>query len=329
MKININSLKNLLTDILIKKGFSNKDALFIANDYWNAEISGKRTHGIIKFYKELAFINDKEATPRVIKDKGPIVLIDANKEVGPLAAKKAIDLLIKRARKYGVAIVGMKNSQRYGSLSSWSLRIAEADLIGIVINSCEPAAAPYRGISPILGTNPLSVSIPMPNNPIILDMATSKSSMSELLLSVYNNKPLKRATFLDKNGKYTTNPRKVNAVESFGGYKGYGLGLILQILSGSLVTAKMGFNIKNHYDFGYYFQAIDPTILQNLETFKSQNEIFIKEIRSGKKKVGAKEILIPGERSMKTKEKALKNENIIISEKIFSQLNRELNHEKK
>ncbi|MDO8657290.1 MAG: Ldh family oxidoreductase, partial [Candidatus Levybacteria bacterium] len=252
MKINIYSLKHLLEDVLIQKGIAKKDAVFIANDYWIAEISGKKTHGIIKFYKELAYYNDKKGSPQIIIDKGPIALVDANREIGQLSAKFCIDLLKKRTKRYGVAIVGMKNSQRYGVLSTWVKILAESSLIGIAINSSEPATAVYGGISPVLGTNPIAIAIPMHNKkPILIDMATSKSPMGSLLYSSIYNRPLSSKTFIDKKGQYTTKPNEVHAVENFGGYKGYALSLALEVLSGSLLSAKMGSEIKSHYDVGY------------------------------------------------------------------------------
>lgn len=323
MKINIYTLKQVLEDILESKGLSKKDAVFVANDYWESEISGKRTHGIIKFYKELQYITDKQSPPRIIVDKKTMILIDARKEVGPIAAKYAIDLLIKRTKKYGLAIIGMKNAQRYGALNHWALQIAKADLIGIVINSCEPAVTAYGGISPILGTNPLAIGVPTSYDPIALDMATSKAPMSRLLISSIYGEPLPRETFLDSSGNYTLNPKKVRAVEYFGGYKGYGLALMLQILSGSLVTAKMGSKIKTHYDIGYYFQAIDPSVFQDIKSFKQQNDDFVTEIKKSKRKIDTNIITIPGERSKIYRQKTLDNREIEISEKLYRLLRKE------
>lgn len=319
MKINIYTLRKLLEEILVKKGFSGKDAKFIANDYWESEIGGKTTHGIVKFLKELQYLTDKRISPEIIIDNKSMLLVDAHREVGSLAAKYSIDLLIKRTKRYGSAIVGMKNAQRYGALNHWALQIAKVDLIGIVINSCEPATTAYGGTSPVLGTNPLAIGVPTSSDPIVLDMATSKASMSRLLLSMYGQ-PLPAKTFFDSKGDYTLNPKKVRAVEHFGGYKGYGLALMLQILSGSLVTAKMGSKIKTHYDIGYYFQAIDPSVFQDIKSFKKQNDNLVAEIKRSKRKIGINTITVPGERSKIYKQKALSTREIEMSEKLYGQL---------
>jgi L-2-hydroxycarboxylate dehydrogenase (NAD+) len=325
MKININALKLLLQRILIKKGLSKGQAKIIADEYWESEINGKKTHGIVKFLKELQYLKDRKGSPKIILDKGPILLIDANGEIGQLAANFCIKLLIKRTKQYGLTMIGIKNMQRYGALSFWVSKIAQADLIGIMTNSCEPAATAFGGISPVLGTNPIAIGIPTSNDSIILDMATSKMSMSTLLYSAFYNKPLPEKTFLDIAGEYTTDPSKIKAVENFGEYKGYGLSLILQILSGSLITAKMGHEIHSMYDIGYYFQAIDPSIFQNIKSFKRQNDQLIKEIKTSKRKSNVKKIFIPGEKSRGIKKQVLKNEFITIPAKIFSLLEKQKN----
>ncbi|RJQ26955.1 Ldh family oxidoreductase [Candidatus Parcubacteria bacterium] len=325
MKINVNALRSILINILVRKGFSSEQAEIIANEYWESEISGKKTHGVAKFLKELQFLTERNGEPKIILDKGAVVLLDGNKEIGQLAAKYCIELLIKRTRQYGTAIIGINNIQRYGALGFWVRQIAKKDLIGIITNSCEPATTVFGGISPILGTNPIAVSIPTSKDPIILDMATSKASMSFLLYSVFYKKSLPRKTFLDSEGEYTQDPSKVKAVENFGEYKGYGLSLIFQILSGSLIKAKMGHQINSMYDIGYYFQAIDPSIFQDIKSFKRQNDQLIKEIKASERKPDVKQIFIPGEKSKIIKEKILKDESIKIPDKLFNLLNKQIN----
>lgn len=325
MKVNIFNLKSLLIKILKRKGLTHNEAHIIVDEYLEAEISGKKTHGILKFLKELPFINDRKGLPIIITDNKAVVLVDANKEIGQLGAMFCINILINRAKKYGIGLVGMKNSQRYGALCFWAKKIAQSDLIGIVINSCEPAATVFGGRTPILGTNPIAIGIPGLGEPIVLDMATSKKPMSTLLYSMLYNKPLPEKTFINSKGEYTTDPTKVAAVEHFGDYKGYGLSFMLQILSGSLITANMGRKINSPYKIGYYFQAIDPSAFQNIKLFKKQTNQFVQEVKSSKLKRGFKKITIPGERSKNIQELNIKNGSIEIPSELLENLKKELN----
>lgn len=324
MEIDVFVLKSLLIKILKKKGLKQSEAAIIVDEYWEAEISGKKTHGIAKFLKELPYIFDRKNPPSIVVDNKAVVLVDAKKEIGQLGAKFCIDILIKRTKRYGIGLVGMKNSQRYGSLSFWANRIAEANLIGIITNSCEPATTAFGGITPILGTNPIAIGIPTSKDPIVLDMATSKVSMSTLLYSSIYRKSLPRETFFDNKGNYTTDPAKAIAVENFGGYKGFGLSFMLEILAGALVSANMGKDINSSYDAGYYFQAIDPSVFQDIKIFNKHVDKFILEVKDSKLRNGFDRIIIPGERSKNTKQQNLKKRIIEISSKLFEDLNREL-----
>lgn len=325
MEINIFVLKSLLIKILRKKGLKQSEAAIIVDEYWEAEISGKRTHGIAKLLKELPYVVDRKGSPFIITNNKAVVLVDANKEIGQLGAKFCIDILLKRTKCYGIGLVGMKNSQRYGSLSFWVNKIAEANLIGIITNSCEPATTAFGGATPILGTNPIAIGIPTFKDPIVLDMATSKVSMSTLLYSSIYGKSLPKETFIDSKGSYTTDPTRVIAVEHFGGYKGFGLSFMLEILAGALVSANMGRDINSPYDAGYYFQAIDPSVFQDIKIFKKHVNQFALEVKDSKLRNGFDEIIIPGERSKNIKRQNIKKGTIEISSKLFESLNREVN----
>jgi LDH2 family malate/lactate/ureidoglycolate dehydrogenase len=320
VKVNIYELKNLMQEVARSCGLNREEAKIVVEDYWEAELMGKLSHGVSKFCWEVKYFNERRGPAKIIIDKGAVILIDSNKEIGQVATKFSVEMVIERAKKYGIALVGMKNCQRYGILARWVKLIAENDLIGIILNSCEPATTAYGGKSKVLGTNPIAIGIPSAKYPIILDMATSKVAMSLIWRRLIENRKLPVKTFFDSKGNYTTDPLKVKSVEVFGGYKGYGLSLVIQILSGSLLTAKMGFAIKTPYDIGYYFQAIDPSVFQDLGQFKKENERLIKEIKSSKRKRGVDEILIPGEKSSKKFAKALKSGFINIHKNVWSEL---------
>lgn len=306
--------------LLSKKGFSNSESKVLMQAYWNAELEGKTTHGISRFCWDVQDYHPARK-PKIIIDKGAVALIDGQEGPGPLVADYVSSLVIKRAKRFGIALVGIKGMTQYGSLSEWTGKIAKEGLIGLVTNSCQPAAAPFGGVSKILGTNPISISIPFDEDPIILDMSTSEVPMSLIWYCLETGEKLPNDTFYDEDGKFTTDPKKAKAVKIFGGYKGYGLSFMLQILSGSLVTASMGHEIKNVYDIGYLFLAIDPAFFQNLNRFKKETVKLIKQIKNCKRDSNTVPIYIPGEKNLKNKETALKNKTIDMPQAIWSKLN--------
>lgn len=297
-RIAIPDLRCLLGETLVKHGCNQEDAYYVADDYIEAELRGKRSHGVIKFIEELEFIEDREGSPKIVQDTPQFVLIDAQKEIGPLAARFATSVAIERATRHGISIVGMKNMQRYGSLRRWVKILSEADLVGVVANTCEPVVVPPGGTIPILGSNPIAIGIPTSNEPIIVDMATSKVAVSTLLQSTQDGTPIPQSAFLNEAGEYATVIDDVRGVEPFGGYKGYALGLVIEILAGSMIKALMGKDIVSQYEAGHLFLAINPSIYQNIDIFKKSNDKLVEELRGSLSSNSGDDIFaVPGDRS--------------------------------
>ena len=227
-------------------------------------------------------------------------MINAHKELGYLSADFATDILIKKAKKFDNAILAFTNSYYYSMAGIYARKVAKAGFVAIILNNGGPmAVAPFGGIDPLLGTNPIAIGIPTEGEPIVHDMATSEKTWGETNLAKVEKRTLQEKTFLDKEGKYTTDPYAVEAIVPFGGAKGYGLNLMFEILTGALVGAKMGSEAKNGYDLGFLFLALSPTMFSSLEQFAQQVSQLVAEIKGSRTMPGVKEILIPGERSEK------------------------------
>ena len=302
--VSIELVSRLMIDSLRSAGCSEGDCRFVVDHYIEAELREKRTHGLVKFLKELQYIENRLGSPQIVLDNASFALVDGNRELGPIAARFCCMEAIARARIHGCAIIGLKNSQRYGILHSWVDLIAANDLIGIVTNSCEPAVRPPYGKFPVLGTNPLAIGIPATSKNIVADFATAKSPMSTLLLV----DELPDHTFVDQRGQYTTDKKNVRCVDSFGGFKGYVLSLALECLAGSFIGASMGSEIRSNYDIGYLFVAADPARFGDVLEFKARNQRLLKELL----KSARGQFVVPGERGDSRKKKTLRSGNISI-----------------
>ncbi len=290
VSIAISDLKKILVSICISKGLSEFEAIHIVANYLDAEILGKNTHGIAKFCFESKFFSERLGNPQIDIDTGPLLKVDGNKEVGPLAANFCVKLAAERAKKYGVCILGLNNIQRYGILSHWVNQLAEQKLFGVVLNTCEPAMTGFEGTKKVLGTNPIAFTIPTKEKLYTVDMATSKVAMSLIWKALRENEELPEDTFFDQSGQVTTDPSKAKAVQHFGGIKGFSIALLVQLLSGSVFGFKMASEIKSFYDIGYVFIVIDPSIVTNYEELLQANQKLVNELTES----GA---VIPGSRS--------------------------------
>lgn len=295
VRVSLEELRSLLSGALLARGCDANSAEYVADHYLLAELSKKPTHGLAKFLKELPHVTDREGSPKIARDAGAMVLVDGRRELGPVAARFACDLVSDRAARHGVALVAMKNIQRYGTLGPFARRIAGKRLVGIVANGCEPAMIADGASRPVLGSNPLAMAFPTGDAPIVLDMATSSTPLSAILVSSISGSPLPAGCFLDKDGEFTRSPQDVAGVTPFDGHKGFGLALAIGILAGPLTTGAMGWSVSSHYDLGYLFLAIDPGVFQPTGDFERESRDLIRQLKASAR--GGHSVRIPGERS--------------------------------
>ena len=354
--IEISELRDLLDKILTLRNIDNEYKEFISDDLIQAELGEKKTHGLGKALlldealkrKKKSIINDvleaelsgkekvglarillldnelknRESTVELVKEFGNYALFNGHKELGHIAALTCVDKVIELAKKHGNAIVGLTNASRYGRLKPFAKKIAENNLIGIVMNNAGPAAVTaYGGITPILGTNPICFGFPSSNDePYLFDFSTSKRIWGEIRQSKLENKNLPEECFLDTKGQYTLDPDKANAVVSFGDAKGFALCYAIEILAGAFTGAKMGLQVEDEYDLGFTFMAFSPEMFGNIEDFKNKLKILENEIKSSVKNETTEKIYIPGEVSKERFENNMKVGKIQVDSEILNRL---------
>jgi len=289
-------VKDLMIHICTNEGLSLSDADVVVANYLEAETLGKRTHGISKFIFESQFFKERQGYPKAVVDTGPLLKLDGNKEVGPIAADYAVKLASERAKQYGISIVGMNNIQRYGILRTWARQFSDQQLFGIAMNTCESAMVGYGGKKKVLGTNPLSFAIPVKNKTYVVDMSSSEVAMSLIWQCLREGSELPLDTFYDSEGVFTRDPKEAKAVKGFGGIKGYNVALLIQMMCGPLFGFKTASGIKDMYDIGYIFIAIDPDKTTDYARFIESNTALVVELEQS----GA---VIPGARSVEKENK--------------------------
>jgi L-2-hydroxycarboxylate dehydrogenase (NAD+) len=321
MQINIEEIKQLCTDVLLKLGLNKADAETVVNEYLYGELTGKKSHGFLAFPKFAAEkIKGRKGDWKVIKEDDTYALIDGNGNVGQLIGRFAMELAIRKAKEKGIALVGMNNMESYLMPGYYAEMASDKNMVGIVIDNSKSRIAPFGGIEPRLGANPIGLAIPTKDTPFVLDMATSVRTMGEVRLAKKLGKLLPEGLALNEEGNPARDPDRVNALLPFGGYKGYGLCLAIEILAGSFVRAKMGGKIKSGLDRGYLFLVIDPGIFVNIETFKEEISELIKEVKSSKKAKDVEEILTPGEHAEQLRRENLAKGYLDIDDKIIEDI---------
>lgn len=324
MKITAQNELNLVKNILKKLGVNDEDCQLVAEATLDADLKGFTSHGLGRFNQYIKSINAKtislDENITIEKETPAIALINGNSGFGQAVAYKAMNLAIKKAKETGIGCVGTHNANHFGVTGFYSDLAIKAGMIGIVIANTDPAIAPIGSSTPILGTNPVAIGIPSKSY-ISLDMATSASARGKLLEAKRKGMELPPNVALDKDGNMTTNPEEAlkGSILPFGGIKGYGLALMIEIMTGPLVSAAYGLKVKGTSNpeedctKGDMFIAIDPTKFTDKETFETQVEEFVDEIRN------SGDTFIPGDLEVK-KIAAAEENGIEIDTKLYEQL---------
>jgi LDH2 family malate/lactate/ureidoglycolate dehydrogenase len=247
---------------------------------------------------------DIAAPFEIVKESPALALVDAHNAPGTTVAVKAMRLAVQKAKTCGVGIILVRHSTHFGS-ASYSATQALADgCIGVSMTNAGPEMAPWGGIDGVVGTNPWAVAVPTgdgPNAmPIILDMAltTAGKGMMRWLLRDGRKMPANWAITAD--GRTTEEPAEAmdGTLLPIGEYKGFGLSLITDVLTGVLSGGAYGvvpYSDPARQDVAHQFIAYDVDWFQPRQEFYAHIQDFIKIIKASRTRPGVKEILLPGE----------------------------------
>ncbi len=326
MRVKIKDLTELSEKIIQKWGFSDEEAKFITENFIDGELTGKKTHGLVRLLwmkKQLdgEKISNKKEELEIVKETPVSILVDGKNKPGVYVINKALEFGLEKVKKSGMVAVGCTNTAPVsGMIGSYARKAAEQNLIFIGFNNSSGGLVPHGATKELWGTNPMTVGIPTNNFSVILDMASSKITWGGLLLAKAEGKKLPGNVAVDKDGNITTDPNL--AVEggllTFAEHKGSGLAFIVELLGGALTKSRVGTAIKGGW--GSFFILIDPALFRDVKEFKNEVETAIKELKSLPKAKGVEEIFYPGEQSQKLREENLKTGEIEISDDLYSQI---------
>lgn len=323
MKVKIVELERLILSSLRKK-YDEKDARPMADVLLFGQLSGKTSHGIIRLLvgeSSILALNPKNK-PKIINKSKHSSLIIGNGNPGMLVGPLAMHKVMQIAKNQGVGIVGTKDtSSSSGCLSYYLEKIASENLIGIIMAQSPPSTPVSGGIEPLFGTNPMSFGIPSNPHPFIFDMATSAISFGALLKAKTLGQKIPTNVAIDKYGDPTTDPDEAmqGATLPFdNSYKGVGLAMIVEILSGLWPGADFS-GLNEQGGWGNLFIAFNPNLLMDVKEFKEKVHLLLEKARHSKIKSGER-VRIPGEQTIDTRNQSLKLGVIDIEDNLYHEL---------
>jgi LDH2 family malate/lactate/ureidoglycolate dehydrogenase len=281
------------------------------------DLRGVDSHGVgmLPRYHELwqsGFLA-LDAEPSVERDDAATALLDGHRGLGHYVSTLAMRRCIEKARTYGIAMVAVRNSGHYGAAANYSMMALDHDLIGLsTTNSPSTAMVPTFGRKAMLSTNPISFAAPAGRHaPFVLDMATTTVAVGKLSVASRWKKPIPAGWALDDRGQPTTDPfvalqhrllTPLGGARDVGGHKGYGLGVMVDILSGVLSGAVYGdlffrsdMKDRRVQNVGHCFAAIDPARFRPLADFKHDMDDMFDALKSSPRAEGQERIYVAGE----------------------------------
>ncbi|XP_033761814.1 LOW QUALITY PROTEIN: uncharacterized oxidoreductase YjmC-like [Pecten maximus] len=309
--VSIAELDRYVISCMMVSGATEDSAVFMSDLLVTADYRGHYSHGLNRIDVYTSEVHHGVACgggkdPTVVKETLATALVDGNNLLGPVVGKFAMDVAIQKAKTAGVGIVTVRGSNHYGIAGWYSLRATKQGLLGISMTNSSPVTYPTRSKIRSLGTNPISLSAPgKDGDNFALDMATSSVAWGKVELKQRKGEMLPSGWATDKDGHETRDPSSVTGLlplgglEQNGGYKGYGLAMMVEVLTSVLSGADMCSFVRKwktyekYANLGHCFLAIDPGAFAEGFTDRMQN--LMDHNRNLEPVEGEEEVLVAGD----------------------------------
>ena len=311
------------------------DANIIASLMVQSDLVGADGHGIFRLPAYLKRIRaggvNLHPNIHIEREQGATALINGDNALGHLVMNKAVELAIEKVKQHSVCWIGSHYGNHSGAASVYVRKLAEQGYIGIYMAVGNANhMAPWGGIDLLLSTNPIAIAVPAGDGPtVLLDIATTVAAYGKVKVAAQKGESIPDDWMIDRQGKPITDPKKSaeGSLLPIGGYKGYGLAVMIGLLAGALNNAAVGkgtIDFNAHHDLvtntGQTIIAVDPSAFGNTEEFINRVIALVNDLKNSSTLPGVKEIRVPGEGAAKTSAERIKN-GIPVSPELLEALN--------
>lgn len=310
-RINHKKLTRFVSRSFEKLNVTAGDAEIAASVLVSSDLRGVDTHGVIRFNPHSWYVKwltegSMIARPniRVVSESATTALLDGECGMGMVIGHRAMELAIQKAKSSGVAMVGVRNSRHYGMSAYYSMLALPHDMIGIAMTNASRQVVPTFGQESKYGTNPLCFAVPTYKElPFVLDMATTTAAAGKLELAARLGKSIPGGWALNETAEETHDPRMAQKARKLlplggtrdgGSHKGYGLGILVEILCGVLTGTITALN-DNQDPRGHFFGAIRVDAFRPAREFKQDMDRLIRDLKATPPQVGQERVYVAGE----------------------------------
>ena len=327
ISLSLDEIYQLANKTLLANGCDEENANILSDTIMRAERDGSLSHGLFRLPAYVASLKSKKvngkARPEVKKISPSVIKVLGNHSFAPMVLKVGLPELIKLSKETGVAILAINNSHHMAAMWPETEAVAEQGLVAFACTSYKPMVAPAGAKKALFGTNPISFAWPRPGKtPVVYDMATAAMAMGEVQVAAREGHKVPIGTGLNKDGKETTDPNEIakgGVLLPFGGYKGSGIAMMVELLAGALIGETFSYETaeKDNKDGGppsggEFILAMSPEKIAGPNWNKHSNEFF-------EKMKSMEGVRLPGERRHKNRlDKGPRNINEELVNKIKS-----------
>lgn len=322
-------LNTFCMDAFMKFGFKEEEARIITDVLLLSDLYGIESHGmqrLVRYHKGIEKGMIKiDAVPEIVHETPVSAVIDAHDAMGQLVSHRAMTMAIEKAKKTGMAIVSVRNSNHFGIAGYYAKMACDQGLMGMAMTNSEAIMVPTFARMAMIGSNPIAVALPANPYPFFFDASTTVVTRGKL--EVYNKmgKPLPAGWALNKDGHPSTDAKDVlsnivakngggimplgGSTETLGSHKGYGFGMLCEIFCSvfSQGTPSSHVNVGGKSGTCHGFMAVDPHVFGDPEAIKAHFSAFLQELRDAPKADGQPRIYTHGEKEVFAYEDRMKN----------------------
>ena len=322
MVISSDALRTFCRDALRHCGVLEKPAEETAGVLVSADKRGIHSHGTVRMpgYVECLLSGGvkRDATPRIVSQTEVSARIDADRGLGIPATLYAVEVARKKARNHGIGIVNVFNSHHHGACGHYSQMLALDGFVGVAMSTGDVIMAASGSASRAIGNNPFSYAVPAGKyRALCYDVAMSQVAAGKISMAADEGREIPLGWLLDTEGNPTTDPRQYDlggALVPFGGHKGYGLSIMVEVLAGLLSGAAMLGDIhawnrdpEHGGNVGHMIVAIDPKTISPEVDLTARVEQMIEQLAAARRAPGVERILYPGQLEHEREAAAEKN----------------------
>lgn len=323
-RIPVDIIHGFMSDVFERLGTPPEDAKICADVLIEADLRGIESHGVgrLKYYYDRieAGLHQTTTDFEIVKETETTALVDGHHGMGHVIAHRSMRMAIDKARAYGLGAVAVRNGTHYGIAGYYPLMAAGEGMMGLSVTNARPSIVPTFGAEPMLGTNPIAFAAPSDMGfPFCFDAATSISQRGKIEVAARAEKPVPEGWVVDDQGQPMTDPGAIlqelgrgaagllplgGAGELLGGYKGYDLAVVVEILSATLsggvfMKDLLGYaedGSRRPFMLGHFFLAIDIEHFVPLELACEITGKIMRSLQASRKAVGEERIYVAGEK---------------------------------